>query len=241
MNMSEVLKRIKREDVGIYCMALPIDNPDAMLVDIIKSTTLRVYSQLFPEYDDIILPYGLVHKGYEAKKPYSSIMLPIPENDTIVFIDRVEPARNYSPGHYDASAVYGNGVYTPLQDLLLTNVETNIARNMAPSISWDFKDPREFRVYYGYCGDIYIQYAKLHDLSLSSIPLSREESFYNLCVLDCKKSLYSVIKHYNEVETVHGRYPLKIDDWQNADQERKEILNEWRDIAHLDGRTVYFA
>ena len=27
---------------------------------------------------------------------------------------------------------------------------------------------------------------------------------------------------------------LKIDDWQNAESERKELLNQWDDSYHLD-------
>ena len=42
------------------------------------------------------------------------------------------------------------------------------------------------------------------------------------------------MKHYNGLETALGRIELQIEDWQNAAQDRKDLLNEWDENYLLD-------
>jgi hypothetical protein len=128
-----------------------------------------------------------------------------------------------------------------IQDLLTTNIGANMSNMMFPKPTWEFFYPRKVRVYNLYGGSIFIKYAKLHDLSLSSIPFSQEETFTQLAILDVKKVLYNVVKHYNELETAHGRITLKIDDWAEAANERRDIINQWDDNYHLERKTIYYA
>ena len=44
MNMNRIVRRIKR-DIGIYGIALPIDNLDQLILDVLIDTTLPVFSQ----------------------------------------------------------------------------------------------------------------------------------------------------------------------------------------------------
>ena len=67
-----------------------------------------------------------------------------------------------------------------------------------------------------------------------SINPTSEESFYKLAVLDVKGALYPTIKHYTGLETSLGRIELQIEDWQNAAQDRKDLLNEWDENYLLD-------
>ena len=73
-----------------------------------------------------------------------------------------------------------------------------------------------------------------HYKSLQSIRPTAEESFFTLAVLDVKENLYGLVKHYQNIQTAYGNVELKIDDWQNAESERKELLNQWDDSYHLD-------
>ena len=72
------------------------------------------------------------------------------------------------------------------------------------------------------------------DQSLQSIRPTAEESFFKLAVLDVKENLYQLVKHYTTIQTAYGTVELKIDDWADAANERKELINQWDDSYHLD-------
>lgn len=239
MNMSSLITRIKIE-LGIYSIALPLDDIDGTIAEIIKNTTLRVYSQYFPQYEIIRKPSSEIESA-ERNLEYVDLTLNVPNGVEIVSVDDV---------YYDASDVSGIGYYgagmpifSPhmIADVLTTNIGANLTNAMFPKVTWEFRQPNKLRCFHLYGGSIFIKYAKLHNPNLSSIPFSQEETFTNLAILDVKKALYAVIKHYNELETAHGRINLRIEDWQESAQERKELLREWDDNFHLERKTIYFA
>lgn len=239
MNMSSLISRIKQE-LGIYAIALPLKNIDKSLSEVIKNTTLRTYSQYFPQYVTIHKQSSEIEKS-ERNLEYCDLVLNVQPGQEIAFVADV---------YYDASDINGIGyygagmpIYTPsmISDVLTTNIGANLTNMMFPKLTWHFEYPNKLRVYHLYGGSIFIKYGKLHDPSLGTIPFSQEETFFNLAILDCKKALYAIIKHYNELETAHGRINLKIDDWNDSLQERKELLKEWDDIYHLEQKTIYFA
>lgn len=79
-----------------------------------------------------------------------------------------------------------------------------------------------------------------HDDTLASIKPSTEESFYELALLDTKVNLYSNMKYYTELQSAYGTINLRIDDWANAESERKDLLNTWGDTYHLDGPQMIY-
>lgn len=59
-------------------------------------------------------------------------------------------------------------------------------------------------------------------------------SFQRLVALDVKQFLYNTLKHFNEIPTAHGTINLRIDDFQGAEAERKEYIDQMEDTFHLD-------
>ena len=74
----------------------------------------------------------------------------------------------------------------------------------------------------------------MHDKNLNSITTTMEESFHNLAVLDVKDALYQMMKHYNEIQTAYGNINMKIDDWQSAADQRKQLLDDWDNMYQMD-------
>ena len=79
-----------------------------------------------------------------------------------------------------------------------------------------------------------------HHPSLGSIPDTAQESFYQLALLDVKSYLYNVMKHYNQINSVHGTIDLKIDEWQNAAEQRLDLISKWDDSFHEDRQSIYW-
>lgn len=239
MNMSSLISRIKTE-LGLYSIALPLDNVDATIAEVIINTTLRTYSQYFPQYEIIRKSSAEIERLYRNLE-YCDMTLEVPDGSEIVFVADIYPdATDVSGiGYYGA----GMPIYSPnmITDLLTANIGANLTNMMFPKLTWHFQYPNKLRVYHLYGGNIFIKCAKLHDKSLTSVPFSQEETFTNIAILDVKKAMYNIIKHYNELETAHGRINLKIDDWADSYNERKELLREWDDTFHLEQKSIYFA
>ena len=43
--------------------------------------------------------------------------------------------------------------------------------------------------------------------------------------------LWNELKLYNKLESADGSIDLQIDDWANAESERSDLLNDWRNKA----------
>lgn len=90
---------------------------------------------------------------------------------------------------------------------------------------WDFDPPNIIKLRgYGEC-DIVIK-LKLSYPSFSSIPMGFQELFYKLAVLDVKIFLYNKLKYINNLETPLGSIDLMISDWEGAEEERSDFLEE---------------
>ena len=74
----------------------------------------------------------------------------------------------------------------------------------------------------------------MHDKNLVSISPTMEESFRELAILDVKDALYQTMKHYTNINTVFGNVDLKLDEWQQAAGDRKQLLDEWENVYHID-------
>ena len=46
--------------------------------------------------------------------------------------------------------------------------------------------------------------------------------------------LYNALKYYSTIQTAYGTLDLKIDNWENAESERNDLLSQWDDNYHLD-------
>ena len=59
---------------------------------------------------------------------------------------------------------------------------------------------------------------------------------------DADKSMLVVISGVgkNAASTAIGTINLKIDDWANAESERKELIDNWDNTYHLDFKPVYY-
>ena len=119
-----------------------------------------------------------------------------------MFVEDVYQDSNdiYGVGYYGAGMPIYNSNMIP--DLLVTNIGADISNMSFPKFTFEFLTPNKLRIYNLFGGSIVIKYAKLHNKDLSSIPMSQSETFKKLAIVDCKKALYGIIKHYNELETV---------------------------------------
>lgn len=234
MNTSQLLTSIKM-DLGIYGLRLPFDNPDESMMEVIKLKTLKTFSSFLPQIRT--LSVDLAKELECIKEEYTESIYLIPD----LFAGReIMYIRNITM----KSKLLGNGFIAPTFDgsvetynaLMMTQANANLAAIAAPAITFKFEPPNKLYLYnvataYGV---IDIEFGVEHAENLSTIPITAWESFYELALLDIKRFLYNIMKHYTELQTAYGTLNLRIDDWASAESERKDLVEKMKDVYHLE-------
>jgi hypothetical protein len=238
VNISTLLTDIKI-DLGIYGLVLPFENADQEMVNVIKSRTLGTFSRFFP--DDVKISFDL--KDLQALKDlYQESIYVIPD----VFGDRkILSIRKIFP----RSLLISSGYYAPYIDsspemyqaMMMTQANANLMSSLSPPFTFKFKEPNIVYLYNvsTMYGILDFEFNMEHSKNLSTIKDTMYETFFDLAILDVKKLLYGSMKHYKTLNTAYGTINLEIDDWANADSERKDMVEKWRDVYHLEQEQFY--
>lgn len=231
--MSETLTSIKM-DLGIYGLKLPFDNPDAAIVDVIKLKTLKTFNVFCPQIVTITVDIEKEMTCLKNEYTESIYILPDIFDRDIIYVRNV----------FMKSKLLGNGFISPQFDgsietydlLMMTQANANLASVAAPPITFKFVQPNKLYLYnvataYGV---IDIELGIGHSDNLGTISATQWESFYELALVDVKRFLYNTMKHYNELQTAYGNINLKIDEWSNAESDRRDIVEKMKDTYHLE-------
>lgn len=121
----------------------------------------------------------------------------------------------------------------------------NQARNdiLKSPIECEFKEPYFIhmnRDYYDISNTVYVlELFTDHPSNLSTIKDSYAEEFEELAELDVKIALWeNYVSFLNDLDMGHSRVQLKKEKWENARDERKEKVKEYRTLALYDYPTV---
>lgn len=235
-----MLESIKM-DLGIYGINLPLEDADDKLYNVVKIKTLRTYSQYFPLTSD----YEFNIEKLEAIRRNNSgeliVRMPDVFNDQrIVSVIDVVPGRYLSnAGQYYPDMSMGSNF---MQDTLLASAQAHLASAVMPPYTFRYEHPNILHLfnYQHFSRHIVMTVGIQHYDNLSSIPNSQWDSFEKLALLDIKSFLYGLLKHHTDFSTQLGTISLKIDDWANAADERKTLLEEWDNTFHLESKSIYF-
>lgn len=236
MNISELLTTIKI-DLGIYGLAIPMDNLDERMMDIIRLRSIKTYSQFFPYVQKIELNLNDLESTTNNYDKKEYILPDIFGNRRIIYVKDIDQRPAGMTGY-----TYPDIGDDFLESFALGQAAANVASLIAPPSTFEFVHPNKLILYntYSFANRITLTIATEHFDNLMSIPASQWESFEELAIIDVKAFLYGTLKHYNEIQTAHGTINLHIDDWASASQERKELIDRWRDTYHLDANVFYY-
>lgn len=239
MNVTTVCTRIKL-DLGIYGIALPIDNLDDFILMILQDITLPTFSIYNPFEQRLHVQLADLQK-IQKTHIFESYLLPDFQERKLLEVRNVEyDDSSIFPGGY-AINVFPYAGFSIAQDVMTGQASADLVSAMLPTLTFHFEYPRTLILYN--CLSSYSLVLTLcfeHDKSFMSIPPTAEESFFKLAILDVKWGLYGLMKHHNNIQTSYANIEMKIDDWQNAVEERKSLLQDWDERYHLDHCTFYY-
>lgn len=237
MNINIVVRRIKRT-IGLYGIALPVEDLDQLILDILEDTTLPVFSIYMPAQEMIPIDTTIM-KVPDHSRGQSSDLYIIPDQllvgKELLYILDVKYDENFLARNYAPTSFSSDNESDLLEELMIANAAVPIYNSAIESLTFHYEHPRKLYIFNSLVSTkLMVTMGFTHDTSFQSIPPTAVESFFKLAVLDVKEGLYNTVKHYNEIETVFGRVDLKLDDWANAKQEREELIKEWDDTYLLD-------
>lgn len=234
MNISQLITRIKI-NCGIYSIALPFDNPDQIITEVIQNITLKTFSTYCPYYEKFRFDLSSLEQ-LEKNANYEIYLLPdIFSQRELLFVKDVR----YDEADISGLGYWGTGVPllhgNMLRQSLLTNAGMALTNNMIPKLTFTYEHPRKVTLYnvLSSCNLVF-ELALCHDKNLTSITPTSEESFFELAVLDVKDALYQTMKHSNDIPSAYGNISMKLDEWQQAASDRKALLDEWKNTYHMD-------
>ena len=240
MNLSNIVTRVKLK-LGLINIAFPIDDLDSLIQTIIQEITIPVFSLYNPVPDKLVL-HTKDMRRIEKKETYETYLLPEFKNRKLLYVFDV----NYDDSCLSGLGYYGGGMPliagNTINQTMLANATAQLISLSLPKMTFEYEHPRKLRLYnMYYSSKIVISLGFEHDKSLASIPETCRESFLQLLLLDVKENLYPTIKQYSQINSAIGNIDLKLDDWANAEQERKELIDKWDDTYHMDiGPSMYY-
>lgn len=238
MNMSSLISDLKM-DTGLAFISLPLENFDERIKDLIQKKTLRTFNQFFPQRvsEDVDLSNFLCIEDNYAHSVYE---IPLIRGRKVIGVEDVKlNTKSSNGGLWDPVADFHIGTYA---DMMLAQASADLTSLITPPFTFHFEHPNVLHLYnigtIGY--QLTMEVLLAHPGNLSTIPYTSEESFYDLALLDFKAFCYNSLKHFNEIQTANGTINLRIDDWSNAESERKELIRDWESKFHLDRKPVYY-
>ena len=226
--------------LGLLNISTPFENLDETIITILNEITIPVFSVYYPVKESLTIKtydLELLEKTANCEK----YLLPEFKARKLLYVFDV---------NYDASVLSGLGYYGSAMPLLqgnlinqtmLSNAGAQLMSHMIPKMTFKFEAPRTLYIYNAYSSSkIVIDLGFEHDKSLASIPETCREEFFKLALIDVKENLYPTLKQYTEINTAIGNINLKIDDWANAEDARRDLIDKWDDTYHLDFQPMYY-
>ena len=233
-NYSEFLTQIK-EDIGIKDVPLPVD--DAALTKRFVTSALREFSIRYPKLEEILITQDMA-VDLSSRSLNGSVTYIIPEKyyrgSQILTVLSIN-----STGYGAADNFYNPTMFLGSADMLIESVtDIKMAASLASMIghapTFRFDPPNKLTVFNGWTGNAYrVEVGMLHDPSLATIPPGAMTHLRQLATLDIEEYLYGKMKRIQNLETGIGSISLQIDNWENAAQEKRELLRDWDESASL--------
>ena len=239
-NLSEMLTTIK-ENSEIEDLPLPVS--DAEILDHFRRTSLVDFSILYPRKKKVFLgEENLNKKSTESKNLYYEYVVPkyMYEGTEILSVAHLDVAR---PNGYSDFFIPNANWSTPdaiISAMADVRMAAGVASALAKAPTYEFEHPDTIKVFNGWAGAIYVFELLLrHDDSLATVDPGCFTNLREMMTLDFKAFLYGKLKRKDNLEVGLGNIQLRIDDWQSAGQEYRELVKQYSEESGMYTEHIY--
>lgn len=237
MNISEVVSVLKSQ-LGLYDIVLPFKDKNGFPVpteNIIQSVLGKATVKEFSEF----VPWMRIGDCHVdnlkvVDRRNGIYMLPVFLTITpIKYVSDVSlPMVNTRGTYGDVSPAYG--ISRTVQGVITSQEYMMLAGQMRAEPTFEYLGFNKIKLY-GYPRTMLtFKVACEHEPNLETIDEGCYDSFMELATLDLKVFLYNNLKRYKSIPSAHGNASIEIDDWSNAESDRTQLLERWRDTYHVD-------
>lgn len=239
---SHLLKRLKMA-LGIYSIKLPVSD-DELFEDVIVDTTLPVFSMYVPYKWSMIADLNELRISDRYTQDDSSLVSNVYQIPDLFKRQKIIGLYNIRP-YIEYNGMMMTSSYETIdsyQVLATGQGLANLSSAMVPPQTFEFIPPNRFQIFNQvlYNNKVYLDLMYTHSPELFTIPETARESFFNLALLDCKAYLWNALRYYTTVQTAFGQMDLKVDAWENAEADRRDLLQQWDENYHLDSMPAIF-
>lgn len=233
---SHLLKRLKMA-LGIYSIKLPVSD-DELFQDVVVDTTLPVFSTYVPYEYNMLVDLNEIRIVDRYAVDDSSLISNCYEIPNIFPKQRCLGINNIRP-YIEYNGMMMTSSYETIdsyQVLATGQTLANLSSAMIPPQTFKFFPPNKFEIYNQvlYNNKVYLDLIYTHSSELFTIPETARESFFKLALLDTKMYLWNTLKYYTTIQTAYGQLDLKVENWEQAESERNDLLSQWDENYHLD-------
>lgn len=238
MNISNVVSQLMMQK-GLTNLVLPfkdpktdkIASPDQIVRNVITTVTVPTYSNYCPWMRTGTININNMkcvdrHKGIYMLPEFLT-MTPV------MYVSNVQlPYQNTRGTFGDVAPAYG--INRSVQGVITSQAYMMLAGQMRAEPTFEYLGYNQIRLYGWPKVEIEITVACMHETNLESVPDSCYTSFMELASLDLEEFLYANFRFNKTIPTAHGNFELPIEDWQGAKEARKQLLEKWDEIYHVD-------
>lgn len=240
-NFSEFLTQIK-EDIGIKDVPLPVD--DVALTKRFVTSALREFSVRYPRIEEIRISQSDAI-DMSSRSMNGSVTYLIPEKYyrgsqilTVLGIDAC--GYSASENFYHPTVMLGSADMM-LESIADIKMASSLASMMGHAPTFRFNPPNKLTIYNGWAGgEFRVEVGMLHDPSLATVPPGAMTHLRQLAILDIEEYLYGKMKRLDSLDTGVGNINLRIDNWESAANEKKDLLRDWDENASLSLDSINF-
>lgn len=213
LTWSFILQRIKEE------LSLPfqvLEKSDEEIIDYCKRNSLKTFEQYFPDKnritlncaDDRIKVPGRVSEFYIIEPDEREIL------GVIDFIPTMGPLlMNNHPW-------LGPFSYGEIENWALKTYQAGLLNQFSNfKYNYEFIPPNQLRISPQFNGNCVVEIERSHDLELSTIPPTIQNTFVNLCIGQFLMMIGRIRKKYSSYSTPFGNIELSGDDLFNDGKE----------------------
>lgn len=219
LNASIIIRRLEKE-LGFKFMDVELSHEE--IIENLKDETLREFSKYFPYQETCVIdPANKV-------EPYDNRFFLKTQNECIGI--------NRLVGGSLLGANYVTGLLHPIAaDMLLGDpisrqLNMDLMSFTSNPITFKYIEPGmiEIMPVYNNVRSYIVVVNTVHPDTFMTIPINLEDEFMDYAIADTKASLYPLRTRFQNLQTPYGSFELNLDQFQNAKEEKKQILEKWR-------------
>lgn len=258
MNISRLISTVKM-DLGLLAVNTVFKQPiEEVVHEIVSTKTIPIFSLYCPLKEGKYINLSQLQQVRISENSVYGVELILPNSvmmRKLLYVTRID----YTEDNANVSGSMGNsyygygfdtfdtgfghtnlygghaGIYGLANSTQLAQAADNLLNVMTKRMTFRYIEPNRLRIFNSPAGHqiFYVTFAYEHDPNCETIPDSAYQSFLELAELDIKATLYQSMKYYHNLNSAYGQIDLKIDEWSNAENERKEVIRGMKERFHI--------